>query len=170
MLTAPTLSDDNVWNYRRMQQTSLRSELVLGPGVITGMMFLPDKVDDRVKQKGFYNSLKMLSTVEPPVATSPDRFGIEIPPLPSQVVLIAPPVILQTRSKQLDSSRRAAAGLAQLRALSQAALLAEFKKSSKRLLCWTARQRGRGIFRFSQIPTFSLVLHFGKIPKKTVKL
>ena len=44
---------------------------------------------------------------------------------------------------------------AQLRALSQAALLAEFKKSSKRLPCGTARQRGRGIFRSSPIPAKS---------------
>ena len=43
-------------------------------------------------------------------------------------------------------SRRAAAGRAGLRALTQAALLAEFQKSSKLPPCGTARQRGRGVF------------------------
>ena len=61
----------------------------------------------------------------------------------------------RTPSRSASSSRGERVQRVQLRALSQAALLAEFKKSSKRLPCGTARQRGRGIFRFSQIATFS---------------
>jgi hypothetical protein len=101
LLTAPTLSDANVWNYRRLQKASLRSELVLGPGVITGLRFLSDQISDRVMQRGFYNSLAVLSTVEPPERLPTERTHIKIPPLPSQIVLIAPPVILQTRSKEM---------------------------------------------------------------------
>ena len=43
-------------------------------------------------------------------------------------------------------SRRAAAGRSELRALTQAALLAEFQESSKLPPCGTARQRRRGVF------------------------
>jgi hypothetical protein len=101
LLRSPTLSDANVWNYRRLQKASLRSELVLGPGVITGLRFLSDRVNDRLLQQGYYDSLAMLSSVEPPVRLPTERSHIEIPPLPSQVVLIAPPVILQRRSKEM---------------------------------------------------------------------
>ena len=103
LLTVPTLSDENVWNYRRLSEAgALRSELVLGPGVVTGLSYLPTLVTARVVQKGFYNSLAVLSQVEPPVSVAPTNAGIEIPPLPSQVVLIAPPVILQQRSAVYD--------------------------------------------------------------------
>jgi hypothetical protein len=98
LLTSPSLTNGDVWNYRRLQKISLRSELVLGPAVITGLRFLSDQVSDRTAQAEFYRSLAALSTAEPPIPRA-ERARIEIPPLPSQVVLIAPPVILQKRSK-----------------------------------------------------------------------
>jgi hypothetical protein len=114
LLTAPTLSDEDVWNYRRLQKVSLRSELVLGPGVITGLRYTSDTINDRVMQRGFYNSLAVLSTVEPPVRIPAERRHIEIPPLPSQVVLIAPPVILQRRSKEIPCQSILAADISDM--------------------------------------------------------
>ena len=59
-----------------------------------------------------------------------------------------PPGAVAGRSCNTDKAGRGErpAGRAELRALTQAALLAEFQKSSKLHPCGTARQRGRGVF------------------------
>jgi hypothetical protein len=88
------------WEYqsRRLQGSTLRSQLAIGSAAVYGMKFVPEKVSPRLIQQEFYTTLDILSRVEIPVNLRGEKTGISIPPLPSQITMVAPPVILQARA------------------------------------------------------------------------
>merc|ERR1719271_662280 len=79
--------------------TSMRSELVLGPSISFGLRFRPAQILSRLLQQYFYNALDKLTGIEAPKNIDPGKAAVEVPPLPSQIIAIAPPVMFQERSK-----------------------------------------------------------------------
>jgi len=77
---------------------SLRTELVLGPSISFGLRFRPAQILSRLLQQYFYKALAKLSGIEAPKNIAPTKATVEVPPLPSQIIAIAPPVMFQERS------------------------------------------------------------------------
>merc|ERR1719446_219767 len=72
---------------------------MVGPGVVFGMKFLPGEMSTRLLQQGFYTALDKLTKVAPPQNIESSKGQVSVPPIPSQIVAIAPPVMAQRRSK-----------------------------------------------------------------------